>query len=1238
MTTTFFKTRHLALAVASALLSCIAPAVSAETVSIGNVPLDVALNKARTVMVLDDSGSMDFELMVDGATDGILYWNTNTNTYEKTQRNGQNTWYRVFYLFPNGYATDGDGDARRHPNNQASNTKNIGMPPLRDYVWTRSPDFNPTYYDPKVTYTAWPRAVIAGQSITFPDSPPTAARSHPYFTAGRFDNAGTPTTMDLTSIYMGARATPVTNCNQLATTGHANWTFWMYSGAQISSTVSIGGTTYPVCVRAQDTNNTWTQANNGTLTSNVEAAIPYRPSTFWLKDPACTAAFPTCAQAPDGTRLRGYDIETLSYPYTLPDGTAINRTLAEERQNFANWFTYYRKRSLLMAAGMGSALDSLQKNYRDLTAAAITLNNLPRPHWESATNNFRDLKFYDLTSTNDQNNARALMGLLYSMRLRGGTPTYDGLNAAGKVYRNDVGSVIGTDAATELALKCSANSAFILTDGYATDVSATKRLYDLAKQYYDNMRSWTPAGGLHTMNTYGITLGAKGTLFQPGATPPDPVTGTWPAPVASTPTAIDDLWRATLYSKGKLLSASNVQTLKASINDIINSMFNTGTQSALGYENLDLAEGNTVVQASYESGSWTGKLIAYPAYTTGALAGQPNYSMPKWSAGDLLDARTTARKIVTYDPASKQGIPFTAAALDSAGLLAQFNSGAVADGADVVAWLRGDRSKEGNPYRERSSLLGDITHANVEFVSGAVADYGYSGYKEFVKETVAGRSPVVYVGANDGMLHAFNANNGEELWAYVPSFVHGKLKELAKPEYSHQFYVDGQVRAWDVNIGTDAAPNWRTVLIGGLRGGGKGYYALDVSNAAPPSETAAAARVMWEFTDSNMGYTFAKPVIRKTKAHGWVALLPSGYKTADGKGRLYVVSVADGTLLKTFTIDLTTGAGYDEVGLAHVGSVVDWRLGGISKNAILKYAYAGDLNGNLWRFDFSSDSASDWGVKKLAANLNVKNETGTAAITSAPYVAMVSTPAPTGGFPSNQDPRDAITQRLMVFVGNGLLLHPDDLPRDDKNNGFWAIHDADDDLVIGETSACAPARNCLMQVGLAQAANSLGANNWGSSSVDQLNQWWVINRENFNYEGRQRAKRGWFYAFSETGGERVIQSPLVFGDMVTFATTMRTDTRHNSSASANCEQTYSALYRVDTATGGQVEGISSRINIGFGIASPLTLVKTEDGYRVSFGIKGTDGAAAGAETVKNPPTPGGQTLQRYGWREIYREN
>ncbi|HEX6018860.1 MAG TPA: PilC/PilY family type IV pilus protein, partial [Burkholderiaceae bacterium] len=298
------------------------------------------------------------------------------------------------------------------------------------------------------------------------------------------------------------------------------------------------------------------------------------------------------------------------------------------------------------------------------------------------------------------------------------------------------------------------------------------------------------------------------------------------------------------------------------------------------------------------------------------------------------------------------------------------------DGTNLVNFLRGDPTYEietnlTNPlYRERVVKLGDIINASPVYIKKSTLKYTDAGYSTFAG-TTATRRAMLYAAANDGMLHAFDATTGIEQWAFVPSFVMPNLFRLADSDYrnNHRFFVDGSPVVADVYNGTA----WKTILIGGLNSGGKGYYALDVTDPDNPVG-------LWEFTDANMGLTYGNPVITKMADGTWVVALSSGLNNADGVGRLYLVNAVTGALVSS--LSTATGTAADPSGLAKINAWVD-----DSTNNTAKRFYGGDMLGNLWRFDFNSPVLYGADVTKLATFQH--SSTSPQPITTKPQLTLV---------------------------------------------------------------------------------------------------------------------------------------------------------------------------------------------------------------------------------------------------------
>ncbi|MGH9916228.1 MAG: pilus assembly protein, partial [Pyrinomonadaceae bacterium] len=240
---------------------------------------------------------------------------------------------------------------------------------------------------------------------------------------------------------------------------------------------------------------------------------------------------------------------------------------------------------------------------------------------------------------------------------------------------------------------------------------------------------------------------------------------------------------------------------------------------------------------------------------------------------------------------------------------------------------------------------------------GGISDVTYVAFGATIKS----RKSVVYQAANDGMLHAVDASNGNALWAYIPSFVIPKLNSLTSTTYNHAFTVDGTPTVRDVKTGG----TWKTLLVGGLRAGGNGYYAIDITAPEFASSTALAANVKWEFPNastnssiaSNVGMSFGKPLIVNTAA-GWVVLVTSGYNNSgDNKGHLFVLDPDTGAVLA----DINTGYGSSSspAGLAQMAA---YSTDGYSASNV----YAGDLNGNVFRFNLTGNNPATWTVTRIA--------------------------------------------------------------------------------------------------------------------------------------------------------------------------------------------------------------------------------------------------------------------------------
>ncbi len=392
----------------------------------------------------------------------------------------------------------------------------------------------------------------------------------------------------------------------------------------------------------------------------------------------------------------------------------------------------------------------------------------------------------------------------------------------------------------------------------------------------------------------------------------------------------------------------------------------------------------------FEEKSFKGELLAYPVGNDGSVS----VLAPKWRASIEMAGQhyLTGRNIATTD-GNGTATPFI---FDDLTPDQQFD----VESADVVNYVRGDTSKDGAGFRKREGILGTIIHSTPVYLDKPIAGYKFDDYLEYAEDN-RDRAGRVFVGANDGMLHAFNAESGKEVFAYVPSMVIPNLVQLTKDPYDHHYFVDGFLTIEDVQI----ANSWHSVLVGGLGAGGKGYFALDVTDPDAASDTDVAGKILWEFhTGSvgggNIGFSYSRPSIMRVKSGTdsvWAAMFGNGYLSAGGKASLFVVNIETGELIRELVVN-----GGDGNGLSSPTAV------DANKDGYVDRVYAGDLNGNLWKFNLKHSNPDNWSVS--IGGSPMFSGLSTQPITTAPEVGRHSN----GG------------NSVMVYVGTGRLFGADD--------------------------------------------------------------------------------------------------------------------------------------------------------------------------------------------------------------------
>ncbi len=531
-----------------------------------------------------------------------------------------------------------------------------------------------------------------------------------------------------------------------------------------------------------------------------------------------------------------------------------------------------------------------------------------------------------------------------------------------------------------------------------------------------------------------------------------------------------------------------------------------------------------------------------------------------------------------------------------------------AAGEAMVNFLRGDRSNEGSFYRLRTHVLGDIVSSEGSYVKQPLFNYVDTNFGAYVT-AMATRASRVYAGANDGMLHAFDATTGQEAWAYIPGIVLPNVYKLADKNYKakHQFFVDGSPVTGDIcpnAPGPCSAVQWKTILVGGLNSGGKGYYALDVTDPAAPS-------LLWEINSStsgfaNLGFTYGNPVITKLQNGIWVVIFASGYNNADGKGHLYVVNANTGAFIND--ISTNVGSVISPSGLARIVGYAPQSLTDNTSVAV----YGGDLYGNLWRFDINSSI----GATGFDAQLMVKLVDGSGnsqPITEAPTVTTV-----------NANP--------VVYVGTGRYLGLTDIS-DSSQQSFYAVKDSFGSTAYPNTiplynndNAGNPrsASNKFIQQTLTSTTCPLGTDSSVCISGGIVR---TVTSNTVNWS----TDNGWYLDFF-TSGERSATDPQLGLGTLTFTTFTPGVSTVNVCGEKTADAASSFSYQLDYLTGGAVVGTNgvAAVSLGATIPTRPVMVRLPDGSVIELirtsGGSSSDPTTGGGTTTGGEDDGGGNTI------------
>lgn len=634
-----------------------------------------------------------------------------------------------------------------------------------------------------------------------------------------------------------------------------------------------------------------------------------------------------------------------------------------------------------------------------------------------------------------------------------------------------------------------------------------------------------------------------------------------------------ELWHMAINSRGKFYPTGpgrkySLEDAFKNIIETINLLNTADVTSMAGSASTNIRTDLQKFTAGYNPTKWSGYIKAEKVTTSGTTT-------PDWLDGGgvqrdsayYLDNRVySTRVIITTNDVTNQGVPFEwdpGVTKLSAAQKALLNTSSL--GQDRVNFLRGDRSLEGGtiskPFRVRDSVQGDIVNSSIWYVDKPVSNYTDSGYKSFAK-THAKRFGMAYVGGNDGMLHGFKAADGEELIAYVPKAVYPELEKLSNPSYTHQYYVDGSPFTGDVNI-ANPGTDWRTLLVGTLGAGGKGYFILDVTNPGNSTGTPASNfttsnaknlvvmdRTIHPSTplvtgsdDEDIGHIFAAPVvddangfqstqIGKLNDGRWAVILGNGYNSKNERPVL-LIQYLDGPkelkkIIATGNQSLTGNALADEDITANGLSApkpVD-----INGDGKVDVVYAGDLKGNLWKFDLTSNTATDWSVSTWnSATATPCNQVSSICkpMFTAKYINGKRQPI---SAPPIVKPNSRGAGGMMVAFGTGVNVTDTDRTSTDVQTVYSLLDNTrykqmTNNLIVNTDTS--PSENGVIPESILNRTKlvqqTLGAQHSGASF-----DFWEMSQNSVNYDiNLGPTKQGWYFDLPVTS-ERVLRQMSFF--------------------------------------------------------------------------------------------------------------
>lgn len=1049
------------------------------------------------VMAVDDSGSMTFQTLFPGR-DGTAFWSI-AGEDDGGQNNGNGFFVGTgagARLRTQNDPLDVDDFQYVLPQRNANlqtNFTNIGrgaIPPFDKYGFARSSEFNPAYFNPNETYARWKKPNAAEEIIDFPNSDPKAASSDP-------SDAGAPT-YDLSGLMLAYD--PANNYSEYFMVPQgmiipAGTEYYLDRANNINNNVTnCGGLTSRTTMPG-----TLDKVGSGGLrmSRSCYVAFRYRPAVYFSTSDKTGVASGYTATPVKINNACGKGCAL--YKYEIVSGNYSAADYQKAITNFANWFSYYGNRNRAMKAALTLSLESVTKmnvgmftinsggssyNYDDVAMRDMNASADKKALYEQS--------LLTLGANGGTPNRWAVRHLGRQFKRTGtGAPVKSACQInAGMLFTDGYSNTDGPGL--DDGLIGDENMPAPLKDAYANTLADTAAAY-----YQTNLRPDLAVGKVPVpdackttpddprldcnknphMNFYGVTLGARGNIYgnsyNPVTNTPDPYVTypAWEARQNDNPSTVDEIWHATMNARGKFINATTPADITNAMREILASVGGGATPSgSLALTGARVGANTFAVTPTYEIANngtdWFSRLNADKAVFD-AATGKVTFTA-MWEASAKLEgaARTIKYGSIaagTVKPTVKDFQATSLGGTDAAALAAlcsdslqtcsgKFNridNGNGIPAADAVAYLRGSRTDDGKRLRKRTTLLGDIVNST-PVLSAKGDDYGYRGlraadntldrykYANYLKSKIdTNRKPFVYVGANDGMLHAIDGTNGSEAFGYIPSTAVGHMGNLLFPYnaadrnnqiFTHRYYVDGKITVSDAYDGA----NWKTVLVGSVGAGGRGVFGMDVSDQS-------TLNVLWEVTDkagaanggndigSVLGKAAIVPVMDAGGAVKWKAIFGNGYGSVNGKAVLFVVDMMDGSV-KTITAEETANKPTrTKNGLGNLVVIDTYQgtTGTAVRDGYADTVYAGDLNGAVWKFDLRSNKVAFNGAPMFIArhqdDFNKRQPIigGFEATTVRNNVMIYFG---TGSFAFSNDPTNKDMQTLYGIIDNGTVI------------------------------------------------------------------------------------------------------------------------------------------------------------------------------------------------------------------------